>query len=40
VLGHPEGLLDAPELVVGVDDERRRLADEVGGVALLIPTSG
>lgn len=32
VLGHSEGLLDAPQLVVGVDDERRGLADEVGGV--------
>jgi len=34
VLGHPEGLLDAPELVVGIDDELRRLGGEVGGVAL------
>ena len=34
VLGHPEALLDAPQLVVGVDDELGGLADEVGGVAL------
>jgi hypothetical protein len=34
VLGHPEGLRDAPELVVGIDDELRRLGGEVGGVAL------
>ena len=40
VLGHPEGLLDVPQLVVSVDDERSGLIDEVGGVALLIPTSG
>jgi len=33
VLGHPKGLLDAPELVVGVDDEGGGLGDEVGGVA-------
>jgi hypothetical protein len=39
VLGHAEALLDAPQLVIGVDDELRRLADEVGGVALLISTS-
>ncbi len=41
VLGHPEGLLDAPQLVVGVDDELPRLlVGQVGGVSLLIPTSG
>ena len=34
VLGHPEGLLDAPEPVVGVDDEFGGLAGQVGGVAL------
>ena len=34
VLGHPEALLDAPQLVVGVDDELRGHAGEVGGVAL------
>ena len=39
VLGHAEALLDAPQLVVGVDDELRGLAGEVGGVALLISTS-
>ena len=27
VLGHREGLLDAPQLVIGIDDECRRLAD-------------
>jgi hypothetical protein len=40
VLGHPEGLLDVPELVIGVDDELRRFGGEVGGIALFIPTSG
>ena len=39
VFGHAEALLDAPQLVVGVDDELRGLTGEVGGVALLIPTS-
>ena len=34
VFGHPEALLDAPQLVVGVDDELRGLAGQVGGVAL------
>jgi peptidoglycan/LPS O-acetylase OafA/YrhL len=34
VLGHSEALLDAPQLVVGPDDELRCLFDEVGGVAL------
>ena len=34
VLGHAERLLDAPQLVVSVDDELRGLADQVGGVAL------
>ena len=34
VLGHPERLLDAPQLVIGVNDERRGLIDEVGGLAL------
>jgi hypothetical protein len=34
VLGHPEALLDAPQLVVGADDELWGLAGEVGGVAL------
>ncbi len=34
VLGHPEALLDVPQLVVGVDDELRRRGGEVGGVAL------
>jgi hypothetical protein len=40
VLGHPEALLDAPQLVIGIDDELRADGGEVGGVALLIPTSG
>jgi hypothetical protein len=39
VFGHAEALLDAPQLVVGVDDELRGLTGEVGGVALLISTS-
>ena len=34
VLGHPEGLLDAPQLVVRVDDELRSHGGEVGGVSL------
>ena len=34
VLGHPEALLDPPELVVGVDDERCGLIVQVGGVLL------
>jgi hypothetical protein len=34
VLGHPEGLLDTPQLVIRVDDELRADASEVGGVAL------
>ena len=34
VLGHPEALLDVPELVVGADHELRGLVGEVGGVAL------
>ena len=34
VLGHPEALLDEPQLVVGVDDELSGLAGEIGGVAL------
>ena len=34
VLGHPEALLDTPELVVGADDEIGGLAGQVGGVAL------
>jgi hypothetical protein len=34
VLGHSEGLLDAPQLVVDIDDELCGLADEIGGVAL------
>jgi hypothetical protein len=34
VLGHAEAFLDAPELVVGLDDELWWLADQVGGVVL------
>ena len=34
VFGHAEALLDAPELVVGVDDELGTRAGQVGGVAL------
>jgi hypothetical protein len=34
VFGHAESLLDAPQLVIGVDDELRGLFGEVGGVAL------
>jgi hypothetical protein len=34
VFGHSEALLDAPQLVVGADDELRGLFGEVGGVAL------
>jgi hypothetical protein len=30
----PEALLDAPQLVIGVDDELRGLIGEVGGVSL------
>jgi hypothetical protein len=30
VRGHAEGLLEAPQLVVGADDELRALADQVG----------
>ena len=40
VFGHAEGLLDASQLVVGVDHKLRCHAGEVGGVALLIPQSG
>jgi hypothetical protein len=40
VLGHAETALDAPQLVVGIDGELCGLADQVGGVSLLIPTSG
>lgn len=40
VFGHAETLLDVPQLVVGVDDELRCCGGEVGGVALLISTSG
>ena len=46
VLGHPEGLLDLEQLVVGADHElggdRRavRASSQVGDVALAIPTSG
>ena len=35
MFGHAEAFLDAPQLVVSVDDELGRLADEAGGVALL-----
>jgi hypothetical protein len=34
VLGHPERLLDAPQLVVGADGEVSGLAGQVGSVAL------
>jgi len=34
VFGHPEALLDAPQPVVGVDDELGSGAGQVGGVAL------
>ena len=35
VFGHAEAGFDAPQLVVGVDDEFRALLGEVGGVARL-----
>src|SRR5690606_8161838 len=34
VFGHPEGLLDTPQLVISADDELCGLAGQVGGVAL------
>jgi len=34
VLGRPESLLDAPQLVIGVDHEVRIVAEQVGGVTL------
>ena len=34
VLGHPEALLDAPQLAVGADDELRGRLVQVGDVAL------
>src|SRR5690606_40894269 len=34
VFGHPEGLLDTPQLVISADDELCGLAGLVGGVAL------
>lgn len=35
VFGHSEALLDAPQLVVGADDELRGLSGEVGGATML-----
>jgi hypothetical protein len=40
VFGDAETSLDGPQLVVGVGDELRGLIGEVGGVSLLISTSG
>ena len=40
VLGHPKAFLDVPELMVGVDHGLWPGAGEVGGAALVIPTSG
>jgi hypothetical protein len=34
VLGHPEGLLDVPELVIRIDDKLRAGGRETGGVPL------
>ena len=34
VFGHPEGLLDTPQLVIRTDDEVGGLADQVGRVSL------